>query len=468
MFNNGAVYGFRVRYFGVISTSSDILIVICYTQERPVKLMSHPFDHLLDELEADAQHQVFAAYNYSQDYAEEYSDAASSDVNAHMDTGDNNISGVDDSDTRTEVYMMTERDINNGANNSTNNSTNNSANDNTDIDDNKAAKPRHGLSITLLSIVLVLVLTFVGGTGYLIHIKGLGILKPHETHATINVSTLPDDNWMYRVIDFNALKARNPDIVAWLDVPGTGIDDKIVAEPVFNQYKYDKTTVDGVYDGAGEFLIPAQPADAAAKSQEANTKATASVVAGPDELTPQDARTMILGHSLMGVPTSDDWRFTQLPHRWGDKSSASDYQYIYIYTPTAAHRYRLVWGSDLNPHSSAYMMPYTLGSDDYADMLADVKAAARYTLPSADGTLDEPDRYTRTVMLSTCNYAISSDDFERFVLTYVPDVTYVYGHTGVGGTDGTIVYDADNHQYALWRQNMVMAVEDKSKENTVK
>ena len=89
-------------------------------------------------------------------------------------------------------------------------------------------------------------------------------------------------------------------------------------------------------------------------------------------------------------------------------------------------------------------MPYTLGSDDYAKMLEETKAAARYSL--ADEGFAEPDRYTRVLMLSTCNYAIDNGDFERFVLTYVPDMTVQYDEHG----KATFYNETDNRMYHAW------------------
>lgn len=305
----------------------------------------------------------------------------------------------------------------------------------------RASKIKTGLLIMIVVVMLLMVtaiVLFKTQFGYTPKINTVS--TTHEQHVSDTSSV---DDALTRRIDFAALKQRNPEVAAWISVPNTGIDDVVMQEQTENVYKYDKTNMDGIWDGEGEFLIPAEPQDAA-KSAQINTAIDQQNNTHMQGMVSGDARTMILGHSLTGVPTSDDWKFTQLPHRWGDKAGASQYKYVYVYTEHGATRYRLVWGSDLNPKQSAYMMPYTLGSDDYAKMLEETKAASRYSL--ADDGFAEPDRYTRVLMLSTCNYAIDNGDFERFVLTYVPDMTVEYDEH-----DKAVFYnETDNRMYHAW------------------
>ena len=305
----------------------------------------------------------------------------------------------------------------------------------------RAAKTKMGLLIVIvivMSLMVTALALFKTQFGYTPNINTVSAV--HEQHVS---DTSGVDAALTRRIDFAALKQRNPEVAAWISVPNTGIDDVVMQEATENVYKYDKTNMDGIWDGEGEFLIPAEPQDAA-KAAEINTAVDQQNNTHVQGMVSGDAHTMILGHSLTGVPTSDDWKFTQLPHRWGDKAGASQHKYVYVYTEHGATRYRLVWGSDLNPKQSAYMMPYTLGSDDYAKMLEETKAASRYSL--ADDGFAEPDRYTRVLMLSTCNYAIDNGDFERFVLTYVPDMTVEYDDHG----KATFYNETDNRMYHAW------------------
>ena len=68
------------------------------------------------------------------------------------------------------------------------------------------------------------------------------------------------DPWLTRRIDFDGLKKINPDIVAWLTIPGTPVDHPVLKNPYDDHYLYRDYT--GQYSYAGSvFIRQAVPED---------------------------------------------------------------------------------------------------------------------------------------------------------------------------------------------------------------
>lgn len=207
------------------------------------------------------------------------------------------------------------------------------------------------------------------------------------------------DKALLRRVDFGHLKGENSDVESWLYVPDTGIDEVVMREPVVNQYKYDLRDWLGRRNSSGTFLFPAEDKDS-------------------DGNCVDDAHQLLLGHRMINW-RGGDWQFSKLPTRWATAKGASDYPYVYLYYGDHSERWRVYAGVDAWDSDMIYDQPYEIGSDRYESLLTHVSGIARYTVG------DMPDRYTRTLMLSTCNRP-NGGALRRFVLVCVPDAQYYY------------------------------------------
>lgn len=238
--------------------------------------------------------------------------------------------------------------------------------------------------------------------------------KPEADVKPVGYQSVMDSN-LLRQIDFGTLLSQNEDATRWMYVPGTAIDAAVMQEKTVNQYYYDLRGFNKNYNGAGSFLVPASPKDS-------------------DVNIADDAHTLVLGHRMNSY--NGEWQFSNLPTRWGDAASASEYPYIYIYYGDRAERWRVwagidAWGSDM-----LYDIPYELGSEDYESLISHMRELSRYEL------IEAPDKDTRTLVLSTCNRP-NGGAWIRFALACVPDVTYYY-------ETQTYVDMNDNRLYQNW------------------
>jgi sortase B len=112
-------------------------------------------------------------------------------------------------------------------------------------------------------------------------------------------------------VDFQALQTQNPDIYAWINVPGTIIDYPILQSESDNEY-YLNHTVDGVQGFPGSIY-----------TENYNTKSFT------------DRNTVIYGHKL-----KNGTMFSQL-HKYRDSAFFEENPYIYIYTLDHIYTYKV-------------------------------------------------------------------------------------------------------------------------------
>ncbi len=110
-------------------------------------------------------------------------------------------------------------------------------------------------------------------------------------------------------IDFDALQAANPDVYAWIRVPGTVIDFPVVQSPDDDLYYMDHAA-DGTYYAGGSIF-----------SQRYNTK------------TFQDPVTVLYGHNIDDI-------FAQL-NNFADADFFDENRVMYIYTPDRVYEYTI-------------------------------------------------------------------------------------------------------------------------------
>ncbi len=113
------------------------------------------------------------------------------------------------------------------------------------------------------------------------------------------------------VIDFDALTAINPDIYAWIEIPGTRVDYPIAQSPT-NDYYYLNHTIEGAEGYPGSIY-----------TERKNHKDFS------------DFNTLIYGHDM-----NDGSMFKGL-HDYEDLTFMQENPYVYIYRPEGRLTYRI-------------------------------------------------------------------------------------------------------------------------------
>lgn len=205
-----------------------------------------------------------------------------------------------------------------------------------------------------------------------------------ELSEQVNSSSWTDP--MDRAIDFDYLQSLNPDICSWMYLPQPYIDMPVLQEQTVGEYFYLTHDYERRYEFNGSLFIPASPG-------------------GLD-----DAHTLVFGHN---IGTYSDAMFSQLPRTFMSKDFAKDNQYLYMYYPDRTERWKVYTASNIMSDNLIYDIPYTIGSDDYAQLLRYVALDAIYKL------CDEPTSKDRLLVLSTCNGDEGTQ--KRFAVTYLCD-----------------------------------------------
>ena len=180
-------------------------------------------------------------------------------------------------------------------------------------------------------------------------------------------------------IDFAELKTKNPDIYAWVSIPGTKVDVPIL-----------QSTVD--HNADGDYAI-----EGAAYTQRANATDFSDPV------------TMVYGHQVQ-----NGFMFTTL-HYFEDKTFFDEHDVMYIYTPGHILTYRIV---------AAYQYDdrHVLNSFDFSkpevvrEYFDSVLSPASMLVNVRDGVVLADD--DKIVQLSTCMDAVNRDH-TRYLVTGV-------------------------------------------------
>lgn len=184
-------------------------------------------------------------------------------------------------------------------------------------------------------------------------------------------------------IDWDKLKKKNSDIVAWLSIDNTTINTPIV-QASDNSF-YLKKNISKEYSFSGTPFMDYR---------------------NSENIT--DNNTIIYGHNMR-----DNQLFGELLTLYKDSSSASNYKYIRLDTPNGTHKYALVGAFYTNSNSSddnGYVFEYNIPSLDegnFSDFLAQLKQ--RYIFTSGI----DVNKSDKIITLSTCAYQFKN---ERFVV----------------------------------------------------
>lgn len=183
-------------------------------------------------------------------------------------------------------------------------------------------------------------------------------------------------------IDFAALRAVNPDIYAWLEIPGTEISYPLLQHPEDDAFYLDHDS-DGNYSAGGALFT-----ERAYNGREL-----------------EDPVTVIYGHHMRSGAM-----FGNLERFYTDDAFMAEHGEVVLYTPEAERRYAVFAAV---PFTGAHLLYYHDFEDPevFAEFFASVfrvrDLRAHFMEENA------PEAGDRVVILSTC---LAADNTQRFLL----------------------------------------------------
>jgi len=264
---------------------------------------------------------------------------------------------------------------------------------NNDIESSQDSKPKKKPNRLLLALLGFAFLVVLGGAiGYWVNLQSISEPPPVDDprpqygvpRPNANTTSQPEPVKVDNPIDFGALQAINPDVHAWLQVPGTYIDYP-VCQSLQDETFYLDHDLEGNYYGPGTLYTELM-----------------------NSRTFSDPVTLIYGHA--GYP---DIMFTTL-HYFNDTEFFNTHEYFTIYIPGHILTYKVV---------SAYVYDARHILNTHG-LFLDKKVLAEYynyvVNPDSmsknirDGVTLKPD--DRIVQLSTCmeNLMLSGN---RYIVT---------------------------------------------------
>ena len=182
-------------------------------------------------------------------------------------------------------------------------------------------------------------------------------------------------------VDWDSLKASNPDIVAWIYVPDCNINFPVV-QTSDNDY-YLNHSFSGEYNDLGAIFLAAE------------NKSDFS-----------DQNSVIYGHSVEGI----GGMFTDLKN-YDDQTFFNEHTTIYLFTPDGNYKGNVLAFAQAEDGSEFYALSYE-NSDEH---IQKIKSLSEYTNDiSTDGHL---------LTLSTCNLNYGLYSLQRYVLVTVLEPT---------------------------------------------
>lgn len=175
---------------------------------------------------------------------------------------------------------------------------------------------------------------------------------------------------------------KNNDVVGWLEIPGTDINEAVV-QSTDNDY-YLRRTWDKEVDRAGCYF-----ADYECNFADGNLP----------------THTIIYGHSLETNDDPNGERFSQLK-RWLDKDFAEEHPYLYFSTPEQDYVYE-IFSVMYTSVKFDYLNPEPTSSEMLA-MINEARLASQFNYPV------EVDATDKTIALSTCVYKFTKNYPNKF------------------------------------------------------
>ena len=241
--------------------------------------------------------------------------------------------------------------------------------------------------LPLVVLLVVFLCGAIGGAGYLLWQKlGADHITSQEVAAADSGESAQEEAPKVKnPIDFEALQGENPEIYAWVSVPGTKVETAVL----------QSATDDNYYLNHNERRE--NSAEGAAYTQCANAKDFGDPV------------TLIYGHQVAG-----DGMFTTL-HYFEDPDFFQEHDTMYIYTEDRVLTYRIIAAYQyddrhiLNSYDFSkpeVLQEYYATVTDPASMLVNVREGASLSVDD------------KIVQLSTCMDAINRDN-TRYLVTGV-------------------------------------------------
>ena len=191
-----------------------------------------------------------------------------------------------------------------------------------------------------------------------IRIEDAGIDDSEDSENPIN----PED----RIINFDTLKAKYSDIIAWIYVPGTHIDYPVLKGT--DDYYYLNHTPEKQYNKLGSIYVPA---------------ATSSDLS--------DAHTVIYGHNMKSGRMFGDLK------QYADKDFRDSYPYVYIYLPEKTLKCEVYNAYTCVGGDENYKIQLERNSESYTEWLKSSLRPATYS-----DQLIELKEDMQVISLSTC------------------------------------------------------------------
>ena len=231
------------------------------------------------------------------------------------------------------------------------------------------------------AVIVVLLIVFLGSAGVICYVMW-------QHHLGDEVYTEAIDRYTdgpTKTVDFDALRAVNPDIVGWIYCEGTVIDYPVVQGKDNDEYLYHDYK--GDYNINGSIFVDAD-----------NSRGFV------------DSNTIIYGHHM-----NSGSMFAALED-WEDQAFYEEHPVMWLLTPEQNYRVVLFSGHHVNANSEVYEIIHSPGPQldsllSFAQERSDFRVDEQYarqldTAPDESGI--QLDRQGRYVMLSTCAYVFDN------------------------------------------------------------
>lgn len=181
----------------------------------------------------------------------------------------------------------------------------------------------------------------------------------------------PGDNGPGIELDWGYLKEVNPDILAWVHIPGTYISFPLMQERILSEYYYLDHDYEGEHSPCGSLFTPAEPKGVT------------------------DAHMLVFGHHMKHGGIA----FAGLQGLFSTKEAALKNPGLWLIYPDRAEKWEIWCAVSGAAEDMVYEIPYLSGTDSYAGLLSHMASEALFSIGDAPGA-DEG-----TVILSTCSGA---------------------------------------------------------------
>ena len=207
--------------------------------------------------------------------------------------------------------------------------------------------------------------------------SGIGHVSDQQNPTGVDPSGEDDeqDNVAPMVVDFDALKAVNPEIVGWIFCEGTVINYPLLQTT--DNDTYLNHMYDGTYNKAGAIFVDAF-----------------------NRPNFQDANTIIYGHNMRS-----DAMFGTL-ESWGEQDFYEQHPVFWVVTPEQDYRIDVLGAYE----TSALSDTYAIFTDVGWELDAYLANVLTHSVIDAHA---EPEEGAHYVLLSTCSYSYSN---ARFVI----------------------------------------------------